>query len=217
VPNLTTTSYAILCLLNLRPWTAYELARQMERSMSWIWPRAVSGVYEEPKRLVAHGLATATSEPAGKRRRTIYTITDTGRRALAEWLSESSKPPRLESEGLIRVSFADAGSKQDALSTLREFQTQAEELHRRIHDQIDSYLAPDHGPFPQRMHIIALDARFFHDYTATLQRWAGWAIEQVEAWPSTTDVDLSFALEPLRELMAAHSADPTTAGVVAVH
>src|SRR5919108_4295789 len=148
--KLTATSYAILCLLHLRPWTAYELAQQMRRSLGWIWPRAVSGVYEEPKRLAAHGLATATREPEGRRPRTVYAITDEGRRALAAWLGQPSAPPRLESEGLVRLSFADAGTTRDALATLAEFRQQVDELHQRIHGQLDSYLAPDHGPFPER-------------------------------------------------------------------
>ena len=52
---LTTTSYAILGLLSLRPWTTYELAQQMQRALGQFWPRAESKLYEEPKKLVAHG------------------------------------------------------------------------------------------------------------------------------------------------------------------
>ncbi len=56
----TTTSYALLGLLGLRDWTTYELARQVQRSLHWFWPRAERKLYDEPKRLVADGLATAT-------------------------------------------------------------------------------------------------------------------------------------------------------------
>ena len=52
---LTSTSYAVLALLALQSWTTYQLAKQMERSLGWIWPRAVSRLYEEPKKLVAAG------------------------------------------------------------------------------------------------------------------------------------------------------------------
>ena len=58
--ELTTTSYAILGLLGIQPWTTYELAQQMERSLKYFWPRAQSRIYEEPKRLAALGLAKAT-------------------------------------------------------------------------------------------------------------------------------------------------------------
>jgi DNA-binding PadR family transcriptional regulator len=57
--TLTTTAYALLGLLDIRPWTTYALAKQVARSLRLIWPRAESNVYEGPKALVAHGLATA--------------------------------------------------------------------------------------------------------------------------------------------------------------
>ena len=44
--RLTTTSYAILGLLAIKPWTTYELAQQMDRSLRRIWPRAKSKLYE---------------------------------------------------------------------------------------------------------------------------------------------------------------------------
>lgn len=57
VPALNSTSYAILGLLALKPWTTYELAQQMDRALGQFWPRAESRIYEEPKKLVACGLA----------------------------------------------------------------------------------------------------------------------------------------------------------------
>ena len=80
-PALSTTAYAVLGLLCLREWSAYELAQQMQRSMRIWWPRAESRAYEEPKRLVKLGLARSRDEGVGDRPRTIYTVTPKGRRA----------------------------------------------------------------------------------------------------------------------------------------
>ena len=91
--SLTTTSYAVLGLLGIQPWTTYELAQQMERSLKHFWPRAQSRIYEEPKRLATLGLAKASREHVGRRPRTTYTITAKGRRApkklrlFREWLT----------------------------------------------------------------------------------------------------------------------------------
>ena len=46
---MTTTSYAILGLLAVKPWTTHELVQQVDRSLRRIWPRAQSKLYEEPK------------------------------------------------------------------------------------------------------------------------------------------------------------------------
>ena len=70
VPAMTSTSYAILGLLAVKAWTTHELVQQVDRSMRRIWPRAQSKLYEEPKKLVAHGYARATDDSVGRRRRT---------------------------------------------------------------------------------------------------------------------------------------------------
>ena len=83
-----------------------------------MWPRAQSKLYEEPKKLVAHGFARATDDSVGRRRRTRYTITAKGRRALAAWLQEPGEGPILEFEQLLKISFADSGSKADIVTNL---------------------------------------------------------------------------------------------------
>ena len=116
--TLTTTSFAILGLLAVRPWSTYELTQQMDRSLGRIWPRAQSKLYEEPKKLVDLGLAEASAEPVGRRSRTVYAITPAGRRALAGWLQEPGAGPVLEFEQLLKLFFAEGGSRSDALATL---------------------------------------------------------------------------------------------------
>src|ERR1700752_902963 len=92
----------------------------MDRAIREFWPRARSKIYEEPKKLVARGLATATSETVGKRPRTMYSITPKGRKALAAWVPKpvTAAGPSLEFEHLVKLFFAEHGSKSDMLSTL---------------------------------------------------------------------------------------------------
>ena len=117
-PPLTTTSYAILGLLAVKPWTTYELAQQMQRALGQFWPRAESKLYEEPKKLVAHGLARSSSDMVGKRPRTVYSITPKGRRALEAWVPTPGEGPVLEFEQLVKVFFAEHGTKDDLLATI---------------------------------------------------------------------------------------------------
>jgi DNA-binding PadR family transcriptional regulator len=185
-PNLTPTTHAILGLLRIRSWTTYELARQVQRGLGWFWPRAERKLYDEPKRLVAAGLATATSESTGRRPRTVYSITAAGRRALKAWLAEPSAPPVFESEAMVRVFFADAGTKESLLATIDGMGHHAEEMVDTLLAQIDDARADDY-PFGSRIHINALLLRYQLDHDALTARWAAWARAQVEQWPSTTD------------------------------
>src|SRR4029450_9725881 len=98
--SLTTTSYAVLSILALRDHSTYDLTRQMRISLHYMWPRAESNVYAEPKRLVAAGLAKSREEWTGSRRRTIYSITQAGVTALADWLASPSSRRPYETTGL---------------------------------------------------------------------------------------------------------------------
>lgn len=183
--DLSTTSYAILGLLAIRPWSTYELAKQMRRNLHYFWPSAESHLYAEPKRLVEGGFARAQSQPVGKRRRTVYSITTKGRRALEHWLSEPASESRLESETLVKIMFAPFGSKDDLLAHLHRFraeQTQKQESLRAIFDE---YLA-GHDPFPERAPINVLCYRLIWDSTTAAATWADWAIDRVEQWPDAT-------------------------------
>ena len=177
----TTTSYAVLGLLAVKPWTTYELAQQMTRALGHFWPRAESNLYEEPKKLVALGLARAEPDKAGKRPRTLYSITPEGRRALAAWMSTPAAGPVLEFEQLVRVFFAEYGSKADLLATIEGARKWTEERMSAV-NVARGYLQGD-GPFPERLPWLILTGRFLHEFEQAVGRWADWAEEAVEAWP----------------------------------
>ena len=100
----TTTSYLILGLLCARDWSAYEIAEQLGRGVTELWPRAGRQLYNAPKRLVEDGLVAARAEATGGRTRTIYSITPAGEEALRAWLAERAvTPSALEFEGMVRV------------------------------------------------------------------------------------------------------------------
>ena len=178
----TTTSYAILGLLALKPWTTYELAKQVQRSLNWFWPRAERKLYDEPKGLVADGLATARAEKTGKRPRTVYDITPEGRDELARWLGEPPAPRTTEFEGMVKVFFADGGSREQLLDTLERMEADA----RARLAELATYAA---GPklFPERRHISALCLELHLEQEAVVVRWARWAREQVRLWSATAD------------------------------
>ena len=181
----TTTTYTILGLLAVRSWTTYELAKQVQRSLNWFWPRAERKLYDEPKRLVAEGLATASAESTGKRPRTVYEITDAGRVELRRWLDEPSAPRTSEFEAMVRVFFADAGTIDQLRTTLGRI---GEEATERIDRLGELTVALADGPrFPERLHLNALTVRLQLEQELSVRRWAEWAGEQVASWPAADD------------------------------
>ena len=179
---LTTTSYAVLGLLTIRPWSSYELTQQMDRSLGRIWPRATSKLYEEPKKLTARGLARADTEQNGHRTRTVYAITEEGRQALASWLEQPGGGPVIEFEQLLKVFFAECGTRTDTLATLRAAQEWAAARCAESLAIGERYLEGQ-GPFPERLPELQLTSRFITDWYLLVLQWARWATAIVETWP----------------------------------
>jgi PadR family transcriptional regulator, regulatory protein AphA len=183
---LTTTGYAVLGLLAVRPWTTYELAKQVQRSLGWFWPRAERKLYDVPPDLVTRGLATVTEGHTGRRARSVYRITTAGRRALRTWLGLPSQPPTLEFEAMVKLFFADSGSLEQLHGTLESVAQDAEARRLELLAMVEA-TDDTTAEFGQRLHINALALRFHVDYEALLGRWAEWARSESASWPSVDD------------------------------
>src|ERR671910_2702284 len=104
--QLTTTSYAVLAQVAVRPWSTYELAQQRVRYFRYVWPRAESAIYREAKRLSSMGLIEGKKEYTGKRARTVYSITEDGKEAVREWLGTPISPFSMNFEAILRLFIA---------------------------------------------------------------------------------------------------------------
>jgi PadR family transcriptional regulator, regulatory protein AphA len=196
--RLSTTGFAILGLLALRPFSAYELAQQIHRGLRYLQPASERNLYAEPKRLAAAGLVRMRREQVGRRSRTIYEITPAGREALRRQLATPPAPPQLEFEALQRLIFADQGSKQDLLAALDTTSQQVQQLLEDGLQQVRGYQA-DGGPFPQRLHLIMLFARFSTDFLLLLRDWVALARREVASWPTTRDLGLTDGTRQMLE------------------
>lgn len=200
-PRMTTSSYAVLALLDLRPWTAYELTHQAQRSLRYAWPKSERLLYSEPKKLVERGYATTHREETGKRSSNVYEITEEGRRALGEWAGSRTQPPRFEIEALLKLLFADHGTIDDVLRALDELEADIGEHHDAIVELMASYLDGGH-PFPERTHLSVLFATFQIEIFKTIERWIEFARDEIDAWPATQDLGMTGRTEELTRRLA---------------
>jgi PadR family transcriptional regulator AphA len=182
----TTTSYAILGLLSVRQWSTYELAKQVRRSLRWFWPRTERKIYDEPRRLVEAGLATATKEYTGQRPRTVYGITEEGCEELRRWLDRPSATRTVEFEGMLKLFFADAGSLEQLIATLTGIEQDAVDRLAELIAVNEHNLAGGNS-FPERLHLSVLALRLHVEQEIVVRDWARWARSQTEAWRSTRD------------------------------
>jgi DNA-binding PadR family transcriptional regulator len=178
--GLTTTSYAILGQLALRPWSTYELAREMRRNVRYFWPRAESRIYAEVKRLGERGLARAERSFVGRRPRTTYAITDAGRAALAAWLATPPKAYALECEPLLRVFFGLFGHADDLAAAIDQARSQAAEL-LSTGDEIAREYAAGRAPFQDQVEVRGIVFDFLYGFARLVHDWADRAETELAA------------------------------------
>jgi DNA-binding PadR family transcriptional regulator len=178
------TTYAILGLLAMRDWAAYELTKEMRRSLRYFWPRAESAVYGELKKLKDSGDATTRVERRGQRATTIYSITPEGSERLREWLGQD--PRRgvlLESEGLLRI-FSSASSPPDretVLAGIEAIESNANEILRKAHQVGGEYLEGV-APFQDQIRWRVFSHVFSVSYAMMLADWCRWAQTELDRW-----------------------------------
>ncbi len=210
---LTTTHYALLCLLSTGPASAYELVARMRRSVGAVWPRAESNLYTDLKRLAADELAKTNVEHVGRRQRTTFRITPAGRRILAKWLDLPGAAPTFECEALLKLAFATMTTKEAALAHVAVMKDHAE-ARLAIGRRLATEYVEGSGPLPERLHINAVMWRYLWDMHNATASWAAWAAEEIAAWPDTSDNPKGRrrGLETLRvALEATHAAEAATA------
>ena len=191
--RLTTTSYAVLGLLAMQPWTMYALAREMRRNIRYFYPRAESRLYEEPKRLEALGLVRSDRADTGARTTTTYAITPAGRAELRRWLAEPvSKGPTLEFEVLLRVFLSPFGREADLRETLEQARAEIAgliDLAARIAGEYEAGVAPFQSYAPTR----AMVHDFLSGFATLVDGWAERSLAQIAAWDAMSKAERDAA------------------------
>jgi PadR family transcriptional regulator AphA len=168
--SLTPFSYVVLTLIGRGGAGPHDLVR-MARTGRIYWDAADSQWYAEPKRLERLGLLAARTEPGRTRPRTHYTLTDAGREALAAWMREPARFPRIQSEAVVRLLAADLVDEKAVLESLRALRKEIAELS----DQLDAAEAAA-AEIPSRTDYLLLN---HHLSRRILQAHAEW-LDEVE-------------------------------------
>ena len=183
-PPLTTTTYAILGQLAWGEATTYELVKAMGRNLRFMWPRAESRIYEEAKRLTAAGLAVSRPGRTGRRRRTVYAITDDGRRALRDWLAGPPEGITLEHGPLLRILLGREARPEDLIGAVSAVREHAERMLAVGTPLAQEYLEERH-PQQKEVHLRALTFDYLYRWALLNREWADRADAELRRWRDT--------------------------------
>ena len=138
----STTPFAVLGLLRLRPMSGYDLRKEAETSVGFFWSESYGQLYPALHGLAAAGLIRRRPGNRGGRERRVYEITAKGREALALWRAEPPRDAPVRNELLLKLFFGDRSSAGQEIAwiedlaarergALREFREIRSEISRQ--------------------------------------------------------------------------------------
>jgi len=129
--ELSLFSYEVLGLVGEGGAGAHDLLRMARHGRILDWA-GESQYYVEPKRLAKLGYLEARKEPGKTRERTVYTLTDKGRQALAEYARTPVTITPLKSDALLRLLICDLVGEAVTRASLPALRDDLEDLRARL-------------------------------------------------------------------------------------
>jgi len=129
--ELSLFSYEILGLVGEGGAGGHDLLRMARQGRILDWA-GESQYYVEPKRLAKLGYLEARREPGRTRERTVYTLTDKGRQALADYAHTPVTVTPLKSDPLLRLLISDLVGEDVTRKSLETLRDDLEDLRRRL-------------------------------------------------------------------------------------
>jgi DNA-binding PadR family transcriptional regulator len=171
--SATAVTPVVLGLLYHGPRSGYDIKTAVDGSTRFFWAASYGQIYPELRRLEAEGLIEGEDSPNGARGRRVYRITPTGQEALTEWLLGRGTTFELRDESLLRLFFADALPREQALELL-EARKRGHEEYLHVLRAIDARPGDDPA-------FIDLVLRWGIDFNEWGARWCEEQLEQLRA------------------------------------
>ena len=105
-----------------------------------------------------------------------------GRRVLAQWVAEPGTGVRFESEGALKVLFAENGTKQQLLATIDSMRREALGDVARVVAALE-FVMTQGPPYPDRIHQSVLIQDLVLRINAAVIEWADFTEQRVDGWP----------------------------------
>jgi len=133
------TKYALLGLLNIRKMSAYDLAKFAKESIGYFWNESYSNVHRTLK-ILADEKLVRKMPGKGSRNKNLFEITDLGKEALSEWLSNHEHSEVYRNELLLKLFVS---KKKDYPSILQDLKRVLGELlmQREVYYELQEFVS----------------------------------------------------------------------------
>lgn len=131
--ELGAPAYVVLGMVHLGARSGYEIKQAVENSIRFFWTISQAQIYPGLQLLEAAGLITGRADPQGRRPRRVFETTRAGEAALRDWLTRDEPMPfELRDTGMLKVFFADALDREQALTLVRAIRKRSADRVRTL-------------------------------------------------------------------------------------
>jgi DNA-binding PadR family transcriptional regulator len=178
--------HALLVALSERPASGLELTRRFEKSLGFFWHATHQQIYRVLARMEADGWVTVeVVEQEGRPDKRVHTPSETGRKALADWLATPMPMETFRSELAVKLRGASYGDRAALVRHLRDARAH-HELRLATYEQMEREQFPDPaGLAPglrDRWLVLRGGIRLEHF-------WIDWITEYLQAHDADHDAD----------------------------
>lgn len=131
------TRYAILGILLDGPSTGYDIKSLMGRSTVYFWRESDSTIYPMLKILAGEGKVLSQVVYVGKKKKEVFTITETGMLEFRAWFESSTSEETPRNEFLLKLFFTS--DRKEMVRLFQERLKKVEKIHQE-YKQIEERL-----------------------------------------------------------------------------
>ena len=176
--------YGLLGLLSYSDKTGYDIIKSFDASLSFFWQAQTSQIYRELNKMEEQGLLHSRIEfQTDKPNKRIYSITETGKTELQNWLITPMPDEMLptRSEVLLRLFFSSTRTASENIEALKHIVAVYEEQIVRlstVRNSFDEYKTLENPE--KNMLYWDLVADFGRAYSKMCLEWADSCIKRLE-------------------------------------
>ena len=164
--------HLILGLLLLRSRTIYELREAIDQGLNLMYSSSPGSIQAGLKKLLTCQAVTVSEVMEGKRKKKVYTITETGKTRFADWVETPMDMTSARNPELSKLYFMGFSRKEDRTAHLEAVIRQLEEPYKilsAICRQAETMEVPEQ--YRDILRYQAASARFGRDFMKFQMDW----------------------------------------------
>jgi PadR family transcriptional regulator, regulatory protein AphA len=169
MPSKSSTIFAILGLLSIKPMSAYELVKFSDETIGFFWNESYGNIYSKLNELAEAGDIQLVDEAQDGRRKKTYAITARGKQRLKDWLKTPTEEIIIRDELLLKLFIAEKQDLDQAKEMLGQEIRQMSQVLRAFEILQENIQSLDQDPVRKELWLLTLD--YGMSYAQTRWDW----------------------------------------------